>query len=361
MTAKTMRKLASMKHRAEVVRGAATPAGATPSPDAIMRLGFGFWDAKTLLSAVELDVFTELAHGPVDGETLRRRLGLQARGARDFFDALVALHMLDRRDGAYANTADTDFYLDRNKPSYIGGILEMANGRIYPNWTALTTALRTGKPQKDAGHGGDPFTQRYADPAAMTEFLKGMTGVSLPNAAALAARFPWTRYRTVIDVGAAEGAVPVALAEAHPGLRGGGFDLPPVQPVFEAYVSAHGLADRLRFHAGDFLTGELPSADTLIMGHILHDWDLETKRTLLAKAHKALPKGGALVVYDQMIDDDRCRNAAGLLMSLNMLIATPGGFDYTSADCLVWMRQTGFTQAHVEPLRGPYSMAVAIK
>jgi hypothetical protein len=188
-----------------------------------------------------------------------------------------------------------------------------------------------------------------------------MTGLSRPVAAALAHRFPWRERRSFADVGTAEGALPVALARAHPHLRGVGFDLPPVGPLFERQVRAHGLADRLRFQAGDFLADPLPAAEVLVMGHILHDWDLETKRLLLAKAHAALPPGGALIVYDQMIDDERRENVSGLLTSLNMLIETPGGFDYTGADCRRWMAEAGFRSAAVEHLLGPYSIAVGAK
>lgn len=336
------------------------------SPDAIMQLGLGFWGAKTLLSAVELGLFTELATGPLDGETLRRRLGLHERSARDFFDALVALRMLDRRDGRYANTEATDFYLDRTKPSYIGGILEMANTRLFGFWNGLTEALRTGEPQNeakgmDADGDGDLFDTIYKDPATLEVFLKGMTGVSLPVAKAIAAKFPWRDYGSFVDIGTAQGGLPVEIARAHPHLAGGGFDLPSVRPVFEAYVRSHGLADRLRFHPGDFLREGFPAAAVLVMGHILHDWDLATKRQLLAKAHAALPSGGALIVYDMIIDDDRRENASGLLMSLNMLIETRGGFDYTGADCCGWMREQGFAEARVEPLAGPYSMVVGTK
>jgi hypothetical protein len=97
------------------------------------------------------------------------------------------------------------------------------------------------------------------------------------------------------------------------------------------------------------------------MGHILHDWDLAQKCMLLEKAHAALPKGGALIVYESIIDDARRENAFGLLMSLNMLIETTGGFDFTGADCQAWMREAGFSQTHIEPLTGPDSMVVAIK
>lgn len=331
------------------------------TPEHILQLGFGFWASKALLSAVELEVFTVLAGGPLDAEALGTRLGLHPRGVRDFLDALVALCVLERTDGAYANTAETDLYLDRGKPSYVGGILEMANRRLYPFWGNLTEALRTGRPQNEAKAGGDLFSAIYASPEGLSGFLNAMTGVSLPVARALAARFPWAGYRSVIDIGAAAGSMPVELALAHPHLEAGGFDLPPVRPVFEAYVARRGLAGRVRFHEGDFMRGPMPSAEVLVMGHILHDWDLEQKRMLVAKAYAALPQGGTLIVYDRMIDDDRRENAAGLLISLNMLIETPGGFDYTGADCVGWLREAGFASVRQEALVGPYSMVVGIK
>ena len=329
--------------------------------DSIMQLGFGFWGSKTLLSAVELGLFTELAKGALDARALAERLGLHPRAARDFFDSLVALGMLERSGERYANTPQTDLFLDREKPAYVGGMLEMANARLYPFWGSLTEALRTGLPQNEAARGENFFAALYADPDRLRGFLEAMTGISMGAAGAIARKFPWADYKTFIDVGAAQGALPVQVALAHPHLSGGGFDLPAVRPSFEQYVKSHDLRDRLRFYPGDFFNDPLPEADVLVMGHILHDWNLEEKRKLLAKAHEALPKRGALIVYESLIDDDRRRNALGLLMSLNMLIETPGGFDYTGADCVSWMREAGFRETRVEHLVGPDSMVIGIK
>jgi SAM-dependent methyltransferase len=332
------------------------------TPDRIVELGTGFFRAKTLLSAVELGVFTELAHGPLDAETLRRRLALHPRSARDFFDALVALGMLERDGDRYRNTAETDLFLDRAKATYMGGLLEMVNARLYGFWGSLTEALRTGQPQNEIRTGGENlFAALYTDPARLRLFLQGMTGVSLGAARAMAQRFPWQRYRTFVDVGAAQGGLPVQLALAHPQLTGTGFDLPVVQPIFEEYVASFGLAERLRFQPGDFFREPLPSADVLVMGHILHDWNADEKRMLLAKAHAALSPGGRLIVYEAIIDDDRRRNVFGLMMSLNMLIETTGGFDYTAADCARWMREVGFQETAAEPLTATHAMVVATK
>ncbi|HEY6778612.1 MAG TPA: methyltransferase dimerization domain-containing protein [Thermoleophilaceae bacterium] len=191
---------------------------ARPTPDAIMKLGSAFWGSKTLLSAVELGLFSELAaSGPLAAEELRDRLGLHERSARDFFDALVALGMLEREDGAYRNTPATELFLDRAKPSYVGGMLEMQNARLFGFWNSLTEALRTGNPQNEAKTGGDFFEALYSDPERLRGFAKAMSGLSAGSAQAMAATFPWGRYQTVIDIGCAEGCVPVhARSRARP-------------------------------------------------------------------------------------------------------------------------------------------------
>jgi O-methyltransferase domain/Dimerisation domain len=331
------------------------------SAQRLIHLALGFRAAKVLLSAVELDLFTQLAVAPLPGETLRQRLGLHQRGAGDFFDALAALGLLERRGGLYHNTAETALHLDRNKPGYVGGFLQFANAKLYPAWASLTEALRTGKPQSGLTDGDDLFDAEYLDPASVARYARAMSGASLPVAADLTRRFRWADVRTFIDIGAAEGAIAVEIAKAHPHLTGGGFDLPAMQPVFESYAESNALGERLRFYPGDFLNGPLPAADVLVMGHILHDWNLQVKRALLAKAHEALPRGGALIVYDQMIDDLRCENAAGLLMSLNMLLRTQGGFDYTGAECIGWLREAGFVDVRCERLREPFSMVTGVK
>ena len=331
-------------------------------PSNIVRLGIGFWGPKTLLSAVELGLFTELGKGPLDAGTLRARLGLHERSARDFFDTLVALGMLERSDGRYSNTAETAQFLDRTKPDYIGGLIEMLNGRLYGFWGSLTEGLRTGEPQNEAKSGGsDLFDILYSDPGRLKLFLQAMTGLSMGTAKAMARKFPWKEHKRYFDVGCAQGCVPVQVALANPHVTGGGFDLPVVGPIFGEYVKRFSLESRLSFKPGNFFEDPLPEADVLSMGRILHDWDLATKMALLEKAHAALPKGGALIVYESLIDDERRSNVAGLLMSLNMLIETRGGFDFTGADCTGWMKKVGFSKTFVEHLHGPDSMADGIK
>jgi O-methyltransferase domain/Dimerisation domain len=334
----------------------------TPRPDQIQRLSFGFMASKVLFSAIEFGLFTELAKEPLGAEEIQKRCGLHPRGVCDFLDTLVALKMLERADEIYSNTPETDFYLDRAKPTYIGNFVELSSLREYQLFGTLSEALRTGEPQNEIKSGDEDWVDAmYRTPERLRFFLRGMTGHSLPSAMAIAEKFPWPKYQTFADIGTAEGCLPVQVATAHPHLRGEGFDLPTVRPFFEEYVASFRVQDRVRFRVGDFFKDPLPAADVLVMGMILHDWSLDVKMTLLKKAFDALPRGGALIVYEHLIDDERRSNVNALLMSLLMLVETQGGFDYTGADCRKWMREAGFKETYVEQLTGVESMVVGIK
>jgi hypothetical protein len=335
-----------------------------PSPEQILQVGLGFQASKTLLSAIELGVFTELAARPADGPALAGRLGIHPRGTADFLDTLVSLGFLQREDGVYRNTPDTDAFLDRAKPSYVaaGNLLEMANGRLYGIWGDLTEALRTGSAQDESQASDlDTYDALYDDQARLKQFLTSMTGVSHAANCAIARHDLWNRYKTVADMGTAQGdlVVQILLANAH--LSGVGFDLPAAAPIVEEYVGANGLTDRLRFVGGDFFTDAFPEADVITFGHILHNWDLDQKKLLLRRAFEALPPGGSVIVYDSLIDDDRSDNTFALLMSLTMLSVTEGGFGYTAADCEGWLAEAGFTGITTEHVAGPDSIVVGVK
>jgi hypothetical protein len=333
---------------------------ASITPERILELGQAFRGAKTLLSAVELDIFTVLADEPLELEDLSARVGLNARGARDFVDALVALGILIRQNGRYRNSPDTDLYLDRNKPTYVGGVLESSNTRLYAVWGSLTEALRTGKPQCEKSAAGN-FVPLYADETLREAFVSSMTARTRSVAKALAIKFLWQGRSTLIDIGTAQGCLPVEIARAHPHITGGGFDLAPLKASFDRYVSEHGFANRLRFYPGDFFDGPLPTADVLVLGRVLHNWDLAAKKMLLKKAYDALPQAGTLVVYERLLDDERRHNTAGFLSSLNMLLTSTGGFDFTGAECIGWMREIGFRDIRIDDLTAEQSMVTGVK
>jgi hypothetical protein len=335
-------------------------------PSHIMQTATAFWGSKVLLTAVELDVFTVLGEEKFSAARLREALGLHPRGMYDFFDALVALRFLEREgdgsEGRYKNTRETAAFLNKKSPRYIGGLPRMLNSRLFGFWNHLAMALRTGKPQNEAKGGGKSlFEVLYADQAALGEFLDAMSGVQAANFEVLAEKFDFAKYRTVSDVGGALALLSRIVGARHAHLSFTSFDLPPVVPLARKHIRAAGMEARITAVGGDFFKDDLPKADVVTMGNILHDWNLEKKKALIGKAYAALPSGGAFIVIENIIDDARRENVFGLLMSLNMLIECGDAFDYTGADLRGWCSEAGFTRFEVITLAGPASAAVAYK
>ena len=336
------------------------------NPSHIMQVGTGFWASKVLLSAVELELFGQLGDEAMTGEEIGERLGLHPRSIYDFLDTLVALQFLERdgngSDGRYRNTAETAAFLDKRSPSYIGGILEMMNARLYGFWGDLTEALQTGRPQNEIKRTGKPmFEELYSDPARLEQFMNAMAGISMGGFQVLAEKVDFPKYMTLCDVGGATGQLSMIIAGRHPHMHCTSFDLPVVEPIAKRAIEAAGLSERVDTAAGDFFVDPLPQADVITMGLILHDWNLEGKMHLIKAAYDALPDGGALIAIENMIDDARRENAFGLLMSLNMLIEFGDAFDFTGSDFAGWCREVGFTNVEIVPLTGPASAGIAYK
>jgi len=335
-------------------------------PGRLMQIGMAFWPAKTLLSAVELGVFTALSDKALTARELQHELGLHPRGVTDLLDTLVALDVLARDGEAeaarYRNTDDAAHFLDRNSSSYIGGFLEMANSRLYRYWGDLTEALKTGQPQNEMKHGGEGmFEELYRDPQRLEQFMSAMAGISLANFETFAEKFDFAPYKTMCDVGGATGQLSIFVARRHPHMTCTTCDLPAVVPIARKTIEAHGLSERITASSVDIFSEPLPKADVITMGMILHDWNLEKKMQLIQAAYDALPTGGAFAAIENLIDDERRSNAFGLMMSLNMLIEFGEAFDFTGRDFDGCCRKIGFRRTEVIPLRGPASAAVAYK
>jgi hypothetical protein len=216
----------------------------------------------------------------------------------------------------------------------------------YPAWGRLAEALRSGLPQAVAD-----FTEMSRDPGRLAGFLDMMDALNGALAPQVAQSIEWRGYRSVADVGGARGNLLASVVKAHPHLGGVVFDLPQMRPFFDEHMAALGLTGRVRFSAGDFFTDTLPREDVLIIGHVLHDWAPDERRQLIDAAFDALPAGGALLVYDRMLDEDPV-DVSNLVISLSMLLTTPGGSEYTAAECCTWLADAGFGSVSVERL-GP--------
>ncbi|WP_440882111.1 methyltransferase [Tenacibaculum sp. C7A-26P2] len=336
------------------------------TPSRIMEIGMGFWASKTLLTAVNMELFTHLAKEELSGEAIKSKLALNGRGLYDFLDTLVALGFLNRKglkeSSIYSNSEESNLFLDKKKPSYVGGMLEMTNNRIYQIWGNLEEGLKTGKPQNETKNGGIPiFEMLYSEEKKLKEFLKAMAGIQMGNFMMFSKTFDFSSYKTLCDVGGAGGELSTQVALNNEHMHCTSFDLPKVTAVASENINSMNLNEKVSALSGDFFKDKLPKADVITMGNILHDWGIKDKKMLIKKAYDALPSGGALVVIENIIDDNRNENAFGLLMSLHMNLETLEGFDFSSADFDVWAKECGFRETSKMPLTGPSSAIIAIK
>jgi predicted O-methyltransferase YrrM len=339
-----------------------------PSPESIMQIGTGFWASKVLLCAVKFELFTTLAEKKTMlASSIKSHLGLKCteRNVYDFLDTLTAFGFLNR-DGLletakYSNTINTDFFLDKKKPTYIGGMLEMFNHRLYNFWGNLEEGLLTGLPQNEIKDGENLFEAVYADQNRLKEFIFAMSGIQMGGFIALAQKFDFSKSKSLVDIGGSAGLLSLTVAQHHSHINCITWDLPPVAPIAHETIAQFKMQDRVKANAGDFFKDQFPKADIVTMGNILHDWDEETKLMLMQKAYDALPEGGAFVVIENIIDEQRKNNLFGLMMSLNMLIETGSGFDFTFADFNKWAKSIGFKSTSILPLAGPTSAAIAYK
>lgn len=331
----------------------------TKAPDVgtaagILRLGNAFCDAKALLTAVELDLFTQLHGAPGGSATeaeVKQELGLHGRGLGDFLDLLVALRILERQDGRYRNAPGTDRHLVRGADEYIGGFLLRSNRNLYPAWDRLEEALRTGRQQS-----GSHYDEVTRNPAVLRQFIGSMDAFTNLLGAQLVDAYDWSPHASVVDVGGARGNLASQIVRARPHLAGHVFDLPEMEPFAKELIADLGLGGRLEFHGGSFFTDPLPSADVVVLGHVLHDWDPKQRSLLIHKAFDAVNPGGTLLVYDRMLDDEP-EHAENLVISLDMLLVTDGGSEYPAAEIIGYAEHAGFARTEVTPL-GDYDTLV---
>ncbi len=341
------------------------------TPGKIMHVGMAFWSSQALLTAVKLELFTLLAAGSLSEKEIKRKLGLGCsdRHVFDWLDALVSIGFLERKglllDSLYSNAPDTDLFLDKNKKTYMGGILEMGKNRLYRFWGDLENGLRTGQPQnegKDNPHGNmEFFTDLYKDADKLQEFMNAMSGIQMGNFAALVNQFDFDNYKTMLDLGGADGWLCIQVCLRHPDIQCTTFDLPPVEPLAKRKIKGFSLSDRIQVASGDLLKDDFPKADIITMGNILHGMGEEAKQQLVNKAFAALPEGGVFMAIENIIDNERRQNTFGLLMSLNMLIENGDAFDYTMVDFDRWTKTAGFKRTESMALAGPTSAAIAYK
>ncbi|MFI1913915.1 methyltransferase [Nocardia sp. NPDC020380] len=316
----------------------------------IILLSQAYARARVLHSAVDVGLFELLAAGPREVAGICAALGLHPALVPDWLDALVGLDLLVRTERGYGNSAAATAFLVPGSPAYLGGAVAQHGAVHYPLWQRLTEALRDGHAKSDRSTLAGAVQDEQRDLERARRFLSHMDTFNGFVADDLVRALDWRNYTKVLDVGGARGNIAAALVAEHPHLRAAVFDLPGVRPLFDEHMRRLGTADQVDFHGGDFFHDPLPPTEVAILGHVLHDWPVESRRRILEGIAAAVQPGGALLIYDAMLETDAA-DPHGHVQSLICSMIRDGGSEYSGEDCRIWVEQAGFRVDRVIPLQ----------
>jgi len=318
----------------------------------LMQIISGFWASKTLATAVELDLFTKLSGRGVDIRELSQLLEIDPRPGEMLLSGCASLGLLEKRGERYYNSPLSEEFLVRGKPYYFGGVITLLDRRLYLPWNRLPEAIKTNRAQTWGDQQGI-FEAISANPEEQRIFTEGMHSFSVQSGEAVAAAFDFLPYAHLLDVGGGSGAYCIEAARRYPHLRATVFDLPTALEIAREKIAEAGFSDRIKTHPGDFFNEALPKgADVVLLSMILHDWTPEKNWVILTRCFDALPSGGAVIVSELMMNDEKTGPVSAALMSLNMLIETEGR-NYTWAEYTQWLKEVGFREIQRLPVESP--------
>ena len=334
-----------------------------PDPTPVIDLLNGFRMSGAMFTAVSLGVFDHLAAGPLDLPTLAEKLPANPDALGRLLDVCVGLGLLTREGEAFANTAVSEVYLCKHSPRRMTGYIAYSDRVLWKMWANLPDAIREGtnRWKQTFGLDGPLFTNFFRSEEDKREFLWGMHGFGMISSPDVAAAFDLSGFRHLVDLGGATGHLAIACCRRYPSLCATVFDLPIAIPMAaEVVAEASDVSARMATFGGDFFADPLPPADLYALGRILHDWDEGKIHRLRARVHEALPPGGALLIAEKMLDDDRAGPRAAQLQSLNMLVCTDGK-ERSLAEYTALLRKAGFARVEARRTNVPVDAILAVK
>jgi acetylserotonin N-methyltransferase len=315
-----------------------------------------------MFAAVQLGVFDALSSDSATAESISKKLKCHPEAMKSLLEACVSLGLLECKDGYFSNTGSANKYLTSSSPDRMTGYITYSNNVMWNLLSHLEDAVRTGENQwhRTFGTDGPIFSGFYRTPEAMNEFQMGMHGYGMITSPVLVKAFDLSRFRCMCDLGGATGHWVIAACEHYPHLNGIVFDIPNAVQLAETMVAKSPASARMSTVRGDFFTDPLPNADLYALGRILHDWSEDKIRHLLKRIYDALPPGGALLIAEKLIDEDRSGPSWALTQSLIMLVCTEGK-ERSASEYEALLREAGFDSFEIKRTSLPLDVMLAIK
>jgi acetylserotonin N-methyltransferase len=333
-----------------------------PDPGIVLDLLQAFRCSKAMFAAVSLGVFDALSTGPKSLRLLAGELKANTDALERLLDACVGLGLLDRDQHGYHNTPAASAYLCQASPQRLTGYIHYSNQVMWQLWANLEDAVREGthRWQQTFGWDGPIFSHFFRTEEAKREFLLGMHGYGLLSSPHVVSAFDLSPYRCLVDLGGATGHLAVAACQRYPQLRAVVFDLPESVPLAQEVVGASSVADRITVAAGDFFADPLPGGDLYALGRILHDWTESKVLTLLTRVYEHLPVGGAVLIAEKLLEEERRGPQWAQMQNLNMLTCTEGK-ERTLSEYEALLRGVGFAEVVGCLTPSPLDAVLAVK
>ncbi len=333
-----------------------------PDPTVVLDLLQAFRCSKVMFVAVSLGVFDRLDGRPETVQVLARDLKANPGALERLLDACVGLGLLDRGQHGYFNTAAASAYLCRNSPRRLTGYIRYSNDVLWKLWANLEDAVREGthRWQQTFGWDGPLFSNFFHDENLKREFLMGMHGFGVISSPHVVGAFDLSCYQTLVDLGGATGHLAMAACQRYPQMRAVVFDLPDAVPLAVEITSASAVAERVCVVAGDFFNDALPKGDVYALGRILHDWTEEKILRLLSRVHEFLPPGGAVVIAEKLLEDDKRGPRWAQTQDVNMLTCTEGK-ERTLSEYEALLNRAGFVEVRGCRTPSPLDAVIALK
>ncbi len=299
-----------------------------------------FWEARILMTAAELDIFSPLLDSPKTAAQVAKELSSDPRGTETLLNALAAMELLVKKDGAYRVTPGLEKSLSSSSPETILPLVEHM-AQMWESWGKLTEVVLKGKKG-----GGLKALER--DEEGIRAFIGAMHAIGRGMAQSVVARLDLSGRKSLLDVGGGSGVYTIAMLRSAPQMRATIFDLPPVIEIARQKLAEENLTDRVTLVKGDFYKDSLPGGhDLALLSAIIHQNSFEQNVELYKKIFDALVPGGMLVVRDHVMSDDHTAPPEGAFFAINMLVNTQGGGTYSFEEIKEGLERAGFKRVEL--------------
>jgi ubiquinone/menaquinone biosynthesis C-methylase UbiE len=309
----------------------------------------GYSAFQLLWAGIKMGVFNFLSEKPGAGfEELRHYLNIQEKPTKILMNGLLSIGLIEKLKDGYRNSSPVEEQLVEGKPQSVAPLFEWHARINYPAMLDFVDSLRENRNvglRHFSGEGKTLYERLSSNPDLEEVFQRAMSTLSSKTNPALIQSFDFSKFRHVLDVGGGDGTNAAALVKAFPHLKATVFDIPSVCERAKAKIKSLGLEGKIQTHPGNFLEDAFPSnVDVVLFNHIMPIWSAERNQKLVEASFKTLPKGGAIIIFNMMNDEDSWPITPALGSMYFLSLATGEGMLYSWKEYTDWLEKGGFRE-----------------